>query len=298
MGRASSLTLQPASPHIGADVLDIDMAEAIEKNDTAVLDAIRNAIEEHIVLRFRKQTLKPEQVEQLGRYFGPLLSLKRKNNDAAHIEGIEYLKIISNVQQNDGRPLGDGSSAPQDWHTDGAAKPIPAGYTYFYARKVPAVPPKTYWMNAYLIYENLPAEMKEKIAGLRVIHHEYPAGNEFPLSPSKPLEERLVGPQHPLVRLHPTTGRPILFLPHRDDMLVVGMSEDESFSLISQLRRHAAESPYWWSAAMEVDDLVIWDNRSALHKRDGWEQSLERIIWHLANEGEPPIPHSAASRAA
>ncbi|WEX07203.1 TauD/TfdA family dioxygenase [Chelativorans sp. AA-79] len=298
MKGASSLTLQPASPHIGADVLYIDVAEVIERNDTAVLDAIQQAIEEHIVLRFRKQKLTPEQMEQLGRHFGPLLSLKRKNNDAAHIQGVDYLKIISNVQQSDGRPLGDGSSAPQDWHTDGAAKPVPAGYTYFYARKVPGVPPKTYWMNAYLIYESLPADMKEKIAHLRVIHHEYPAGNEFPLPPSKSLEERQVGPQHPLVRLHPTTRRPVLFLPHRDDMLVVDMSPDESFSLISRLRRHAAESPYWWTAAMEVDDLVVWDNRSALHKRDGWDQSLERIVWHLANEGEPPIPLPESSRVA
>lgn len=285
-----TLQLTPVSDHIGADVRDVDLGKAIDRHDRNVFDAMQRAIDEHIVLRFRQQTLTPEQIETLGRHFGPLLSLKRTIGDAVHIKGIEFLKVISNVQNPDGTTAGDGSNAAQDWHTDGAAKPVPAGNTYFYARAVPAIPPKTYWMNAYLIYDSLPTETKEKIADLKVVHHEYPAGNEFPLPPSKPLEERLVGPQHPLVRKHPTTGRPILFLPHRDDMLVVGWSETDSFELISSLRAQATNSPYWWGTAMEVDDFVVWDNRSALHRRDGWDNSGDRVIWHLANVGEPPVP--------
>jgi taurine dioxygenase len=286
----ADLPLVPVSPHLGADVPGVDLGAAIDAGDIALLDAMRRALDTHILLRFREQVLTPRQIERLGRHFGPLMNLKRPNGNAHHVEGVAYLKIISNAVAADGRPVGDGSNAPQDWHSDGAAKPVPGGYTYFYARKVPPAPPRTYWMNAHLAYEALPHRMKARIAGLEVIHHEYPAGNEFPLPPSKPLAERLVGARHPLVRLHPATGRPTLFPPHRDDMLVVGLSEEASAALIAELRALVAAMPFWWSTAMAVDDLVVWDNRAALHRRDGWDGGGERIIWHLANIGEPPVP--------
>lgn len=291
---APDLKVRPVSPHIGADVEDLDLAALIERSDPSELEALRMALDQHIVLRFRRQTLQPEQIERLGRHFGPLLSLKRpENTEAAHIGGVQFLKVITNAKGEDGRALGDGSNRPQDWHTDGAMKPKPATYSWFYARKVPKDPPRTYWLNAYRLYEDLPAKMKARIAGRSVIHHHYSAGNEFPLPPTLPLEIRLQGPQHPLVRVHPATGRPILYLPHRSDALVVGMDEAESAELIGWLRRFAWDSPHWWGVAMEADDFVVWDNRPCLHRRDGWDDGEERVMWHLANEGETPVPYAA-----
>lgn len=298
MESSMRLDLRPATPHIGADVEGLDLGKLADDQSAETLDTLRRALDRHIVLRFRGQSLSPQQMERLGGYFGPLLSLKRPENKTAdHIRGVEFLKIISNARTADGRPLGDGSPNAQDWHSDGAMKPRPATYTYFYARKVPRIPPRTYWMNAYLIYTSLPDNVKARIAGLSVIHHHFTAGNEFPLPQSLPLEVRQSGPRHPLVRVHPSTGRPSLYLPHRSDALIIGMNSGESAELISYLRDFARLAPFWWAAAMEVDDVVIWDNRPALHRRDGWDPSEERVLWHLANEGEAPIPYSANSGA-
>jgi taurine dioxygenase len=292
------LKLQPASAYVGADVADLDLGALSDRQDSEVLEALRKALDEHVVLRFRRQSLTPHQMERLGRYFGPLLSLKRAENTTAdHLPGLDYLKIISNARTSDGRPLGDGSPNAQDWHSDGAMTPQPATYTYFYGRKVPPVPPRTYWMNAYLVYEALPADVKRRIADLTVIHHHFTAGNEHPLPPPLPLEQRRRGPHHPLVRVHPATGRPILYLPHRSDALVVGMEPGESAELISYLRDFMRLAPFWWGVAMEVDDFVIWDNRPALHRRDGWDPAHDRVLWHLANAGEAPIALSAARLA-
>jgi taurine dioxygenase len=296
MTSTDALDLRPQSAHIGADVAGLDLGRLAQERDPATLTALRGALDRHIVLRFRRQTLTPQQMEALGLAFGPLLNLKRpENNTADHIAGVEFLKIISNALTVDGRPLGDGSPNAQDWHSDGAMKPRPATYTYFYARKVPRTPPRTYWMNAYRVYESLPDEVKRRIAGLRVIHHQFTAGNEYPLPPPLPLETRMSGPHHPLVRLHPATGLPSLYLPHRSDALVVGMSAGESALLISYLRDFTRLAPFWWATAMEVNDVVIWDNRPALHRRDGWDPSEERVLWHLANQGEAPIPYGAAT---
>jgi taurine dioxygenase len=287
----ANLDLLPVTAHIGADVLNLRLADAMAQDDDQVFHSLRRALEEFLVLRLRKQYLSPEQMERFGlRFGGPLLNLKRTFLPAKHLPGLEYLKIISNVQTPEGIPLGDGSSAAQDWHSDGAMKPKTSTYTYFYARTVPEVPPKTYWMNTYLVFESLPHELKARVAGLKVIHHDVGAGNEFPLPPSLPLEKRLVGPQHPLVRLHPSTRRPILYLPHRDDALVVGWSPEDSLELISSLRRFAAQSQFFWGVALEANDFVMWDNRPTLHRRDGWDATVPRVVWHLANEGEEPIP--------
>jgi taurine dioxygenase len=287
----SAFTFVPASPHIGARVMGSSLADVMEAQDQNALADLRDALDTHLILHFSGQTLQPRQIEDLGRHFGPLLSLKRpENKTASHLGDVEFLKIITNALTPDGKPLGDGSNASQDWHTDGAMKPRPATYSYFYARTVPRVPPKTYWMNAYRVYESLPQSVKDKIHDLYVIHHHYTAGNEFPLPPSLPLTEREKGPRHPLVRVHPATGKPILYLPHRRDALVVGYSPEESDELIGYLREFAANSPFWWGTAMQPDDFVIWDNRACLHRRDGWESNEDRIMWHLANEGETPIP--------
>lgn len=291
-----NLNIEEMSPHVGATIVDLDLAEVIESGDTEILAAIEDALDRYIVVKLPRQKLTPHQIEKFGSHFGPLLNLKRKENTAAqHIAGMEYLKVISNGETPDGRPLGDGSARPQDWHSDGAMKPLPATYTYFYGRVIPENPPVTYWMNMYRVYEALPDDLRARVKELSIIHHQYSAGNEFPLPPSLPLEQRLQGAVHPIVRVHPKTGCPILYLPHRDDALVVGLSVEESFELVRTLRAFAAAaSEFQWGSAMQVDDFVMWDNRSSLHRRDGWDSKESRVVWHLANEGERPVPLSGA----
>lgn len=287
-----SFKLREVSPNIGAEITGINLAEVIDRGDRQTLSALEVALNRYIVVKMPKQNLTPQQIEKFGANFGPLLNLKRKENTSAlHVDGVEYLKVISNGQTADGKPLGDGSAKPQDWHTDGAMKPLPATYTYFYGRVIPVAPPKTFWMNMYKVYESVPDDIRTRIQDLSIIHHQYTAGNEFPLPPTLPLEQRLQGAVHPIVRVHPKTGRPILYLPHRDDALVVGLSVEESFELVRTLRAHASNaSEFQWGSAMQVGDFVMWDNRSSLHRRDGWDASEDRIVWHLANKGERSLP--------
>lgn len=296
MKTETAFEIVPAGSHIGADVRGVDLASVVDEADLPTVEALRRELDQHLVLRLRDQHVSASQMERFGAYFGGFVNLKRAERpDAEHIPGLQFVKCISNGLRTDGRPVGDGSAASQDWHTDGAMKPKPATYSHFYARVVPAEAPKTYWMNMYRVYESLPDDWREEIQDVWVIHHQYSAGNEFPLPPSLPLAQRMEGPRHPLVRSHPVSGRPLLYLPHRDDAMVVGMDEQGSYELISRLRRFAAKSPFWWAATMEVDDFVIWDNRACLHRRDGWDASRERTLWHLANEGEVPVPYREPS---
>lgn len=291
MTTENAIKILPAGPYIGADVQGVDLAKVADATDLAAVESLRRVLDEHLVLRLRDQHISASQMERFGAYFGGFVSLKRPERpEAEHVPGLQFVKCISNGVLADGRPVGDGSAAAQDWHTDGAMKPRPATYSHFYARVVPAEPPRTYFMNMYRVYDALPVDWRDEIQDLWVIHHQYSAGNEFPLPPSLPLAKRMEGPRHPLVRRHPASGRPLLYLPHRDDAMVVGKDEQASYELISRLRKFAARSPYWWATSLELDDFVIWDNRACLHRRDGWDPTQERTLWHLANEGEIPVP--------
>src|SRR5579859_6624952 len=121
MTERAQLTFVPTGGALGALANHLDLGRLIDNQDAPALEEIRRALDRHLLLLFRGQKLLPAQIETLGRHFGPLLSLKRPEYPTAgHIAGVEYLKIISNTRDRDGRPLGDGSSAEQDWHTDGA----------------------------------------------------------------------------------------------------------------------------------------------------------------------------------
>lgn len=222
------------------------------------------------------------------------MNLKRADNpDAIHVPSCPEIKVISNGRTEDGRPLGDGgNSVAQIWHTDGSHKERPPAYTIFCAQQAPANPPKTCFMSMYQAYESLPAALRDRIALLRVIHHYYPRSNEediFWNGSALTRNEREVGPIHPLVRVHPLSGKPALFLPQRRDAIILGLSDEEGFKLLDDLFRHVLAQTDTCAVGLEPSDIVIWDNRFSLHGREGWDPSEDRVMWHLTVEGEVPI---------
>lgn len=287
---STAFTLEPATPEIGAVVGGLDLATAA--GEPATIEALERALDERLVLLFRGQRLAPGQFVGFVKAFGPLLDLKRTYNPGAvHVPGHVEIKVLSNAVTDDDRPLGDGNAGEQVWHTDGAAKERPPAYTVFYAREIPPQPPHTYWLDMQRAYDTLPQAMKVRIAGLRAIHHFYPRSNEAAIDrdgPTLDLAARRMGPRHPLVRRHARTARLALFLPTRRDSLIQGMEPAGSRVLLDELWGHVRAQTCIWGTSMQVDDLVIWDNRVCVHRRDGWSPALRRVMWHMTNEGEVP----------
>jgi taurine dioxygenase len=106
--------------------------------------------------------------------------------------------------------------------------------------------------------------------------------------PEKP--EDVPGPMHPLVRKHPVTGRKALYLGRRrvyPSQYIEGYSDTESEALLDRLWEHATQDKYKWTHTWRVGDMLVWDNRCAMHYREPVNSDQRRVMWRSQFQGEP-----------
>ena len=94
---------------------------------------------------------------------------------------------------------------------------------------------------------------------------------------------------HPLVRLHPVTGRKALFLGRRPGAYIHGLSIEESENLLNAVWAHATQERFAWYQKWRIGDLVMWDNRCVMHRRDAFDESLRRLMHRTQIAGEPVL---------
>jgi taurine dioxygenase len=148
----------------------------------------------------------------------------------------------------------------------------------------------------YLAYETLPAGMKKRIAGLRAIHDAtYNSAGMMRKGMKEVTDPREApGARHPLVILHPDTGRPALFLGRRRNSSIVGMALGESDALLDELWAHATRSELTFKQVWQRHDLILWDNRCTLHRRDAFDPEARRVMHRTQIKGPAIVAASAA----
>lgn len=150
------------------------------------------------------------------------------------------------------------------------------------------------WVDMQAVYRDLPATLKQRIAGLRCIHPSYPevvsAGVHRDLK-DLPADIRDKGPAHPLVVRNPGTGEPSLFLSVRRDARIPGMEAAESRALLTELWDIVEASPHRWRSLVRGDDILIWDNIGTVHDRPPFSAREARKVW-FANLA-PVVPQAA-----
>jgi taurine dioxygenase len=287
-----SFTIRPANEYVGADLEGIELSTAPD-NQQVMLE-IREALNAHLVLRIRGQRLTPAQAVRFTEWFGPVIDTRRPTTPrAVHVPGFPQIQVLSNAIDPDGQRLGDGNTAAQIWHSDAGQWEVPPGMSFFYGRTIPNPAPRTSFLNMIRVYAALPDVLKQRIAPLRPRHHMYSHAVDVAVhrhGKSLPHAQRAAGRPHPVVRRHIGTNQPILYLPMRRDSVIDGMEEGESTALLAELWAFADSLPFKWSFAIDVDDVVLWDNAALAHCREGWAESHDRTMWHLLAEGERPTP--------
>ena len=281
------LEVIPTGAALGADITGIDLAQPLRP---AEFGAIHRAWMQHQVLRFRGQSLTDDQLMAFSRNFGALDRNPRQAKGEARDTAADHVLVISNVLEK-GKPIGGLGHYESKWHTDMSYVDVPPMASALYALEVPPSGGDTSFCTMVAAYDSLPEATREMIAHLSCIHDsslnsvgQLRVGFEEVTDP-----RRTPGAVHPLVRTHPVTGRQGLFLGRRRNAYIPGLDLAESEALLDRLWEHATQPQFCWTQQWQVGDLVLWDNRCALHRRDEFEGSARRVMHRTQISGDRPF---------
>ena len=254
-----TLKVRKLSYPLGAEITGIDIREPLEDS---VFSAIHSAFLEHCVLVFRGQPLTRDQHLAFSRCFGELDRNEAKANERP-ADYPEMTLVISKPKPN-GEPA-TGRYTGQDWHTDHSHLPVAAQASLLRGVEVPQIGGDTMFCNMYRAYETLSDGMKKLLEGLYGVHMQGRAHIDNS-TPHRAAESRRRHPAaaHPIVRVHPETGRKALYV-NEQIKIIVGMTAEESKPLIQYLTQHAVRPQNVYRHQWQKHDLVMWDNRCLLH---------------------------------
>ncbi len=261
---------------LGAEIGGIDLSRPIP---TEVFDEVRAAWLEHLVIRIRGQKLTDPQVLAFSRNFGELDPPGPNPLGRPFLADHPEMNVISNIKEN-GVPIGGLGDGEAIWHADMTYVERPPMAAILYAIEIPPAGGDTYWASMYRAYETLPAELKKEIEGREAVHDAtYNSAGVMRKGFKEVTDPRSApGARHPLVRTHPQTARRSLFLGRRRNSYVVGMELEESERLLDRLWRHATQAQFTFRQHWRVGDVVVWDNRCTLHRRDAFDPRARRLM--------------------
>ncbi len=271
------MNIEPFEGPFGADVTDVDLAN-ISDGD---FERLYQAWLDHGVLRIRdQQSLDDAGLERFSARFGPLEEIPVKLPPEVKVKLPSlYVTALSNIEVN-GRPIGGLGNAEAAWHSDMTYLPNPPPASVLLSIEIPETGGDTQFACQRAALEALPSELRERVGELRIKHD----AAHTSVGELRPGFEEVTDPRetpgatHPIVLTHPETGRDALFLGRRDYAYIEGLPLEESEALLDELWRHAALSENVWTQHWNERDVIIWDNRRVLHRRDEFPATSRRLL--------------------
>ena len=284
--------INPMTNHgIGAEIHGLDLTADVTEGTRARLNA---DLARHHVLVIRDQKLAAAQFLKAGELFGNIQKHQRKNQSTAEHPDVYEIR---NMEIAPGQYIYQGP----EFHTDHSNEAIPPKATMLHAISLPTRGGDTQFVDMHAAYDDLPQAMKQRIGGLRAVHvfNSKYAPRKMRPADTETLKHLPPPAAHPLVRTHPENGRRFIYINPCRIESIEGMSDDDSQALIAELMKHATQPKYEYRHKWLYGDLVIWDNRSVIHKANGDYDMREvrrmyRImIQGVAHPGETPLTANA-----
>jgi taurine dioxygenase len=268
---------------LGAELRGIDLKDL----DAAAFERVMAAWHEHSVLLFRNQTLGDHDLIAFSRRLGDLDWAPIQETGRRFVEGLPEIYVVSNVIVN-AEPIGSLGDGEAAWHTDMSYLEVPPKASMLYSLEIPPAGGNTSFCTMYGIYEALPAPLKHRIGGLKIKHDGTYNSGGYVRQGIMPTDDPVTSPGavHPLVCTHPHTGRRMLYLGRRRNAYLMGLELAESEALLDELWRFVDDPRFTWEHVWRVGDLVLWDNRCTMHRRDAFDPNSRRIMHRTQVKGE------------
>lgn len=271
------------------EVTGIDLSHMTEVD----IEFILKAYHTHSALLFRDQNLSNEALISFSSHFGQLDEAPPNQRQKA-VPDMPQIYVVSNIKDDEGKAIGSLGSAEAIWHADMSSRINPPDATLLYAVEVPPSGGDTWVAGMYAALEGMPDDLREKIEGRSIKHDGTYNSGGFIRKGVEPSDDPLTceGTLHPAICAHEDTGKPVLYLGRRRNAYVDGLSLEESESVLDKLWAHATQDAYCYTHRWRKGDLLMWDNRSTLHRRDEFDPNHRRKMLRTQIKGKT-IPRAA-----
>jgi taurine dioxygenase len=285
-GAGAGPQIVPTGAALGAEMRGVDLRHV----DDAAFATLHSVWLAHGVLLFHGQQLSDADLIGFSRRFGDLDFAPVQENGQRFVAGHPEIYVVSNVLGADGKPIGSLGAGEAVWHTDMSYLEKPPKASMLYALEVPEVGGDTWFCDMYEAYDLLPVSLREKLAGLRVKHDGTYNSGGYVRAGVTPTDDPRAAPGrlHPLVCRHPETGRRMLYLGRRRNAYIEGLALAESEALLDEIWAVATAPEITWRHHWRVGDLVLWDNRCTMHRRDPFDAAARRVMHLTQIKGEAP----------
>jgi taurine dioxygenase len=273
------LDVRPLTAVIGAEIHGVDLAEEL---DASTIDAIRSALDEHLVVFFRDQQIEPQDhlrfAEQMGTIsvapFGP--------------KHPEFPQITLLDQKT---PKGEGADS---WHADNTFLAAPPLGSILRAVELPPYGGDTLWANMYAAYEALSAPMRSMLDGLSAVHDltrmlRIARSNGQASEALEGMLLRFPPHRHPVVRTNPTSGRKALFVSRNWASRIEGLTERENETILPMLFEHVRDPSFQVRFSWRPGSIAMWDNRWVQHYAVPDYTGIRRVMHRITLDGDIPV---------
>jgi taurine dioxygenase len=271
---APAFSIEPVSPAIGAEVSGIDLSAPL---DDRTFQALHAALARHLVLFFRDQPLTLGQHKALGRRFGELHVHPAAPKDAEHpevlvVHGDATVEFV----------------AGELWHSDVSCDAEPPMGSILHIVELPSCGGDTLFASMYAAFEALSDRMQRFLCGLTAVHdgQHYYRGR---YGGSHLRDGMYPSAEHPVVRTHPVTGRPALYVNEGFTTRIPELGQAESDAVLALLFRHAARPEFQCRFRWRKDSVAFWDNRCTQHMAIWDYRPATRHGYRVAIKGDRPF---------
>lgn len=283
-----SFTVRRLSPACGSEIVGLDLSKPL--TDGQFQTIVQAWDDSQGVLVLRNQNITPEEHIAFSRRFGDLVTGKPGTMMYDYyLPGYPEIFRVSNKSLN-GLPLGR-EDAGTYWHSDGSWMEKPPAASLLHALELPEIGGDTMFANMYAAFEKLSLPMQKMLDGLHVVHDRTAAsstsyGKELSRGGSDATQSAI----HPLVTVHPRTGKKSIFVNPGFSARIEELSATESKTILAHLFQHAVSAETTYRHSWRLHDIVMWDNRCVLHYAVSDYKSIGvRYMQRTTVRGEKPL---------
>jgi taurine dioxygenase len=271
------MKISKLTQNFGAKIEDVSLSNLSDKD----FDAIKHAWHTHHgLVAFPRVNVSDDDLLAFSKRLGELDSPPNQENGRQSPEGYPDMYVVSNVKDGAGKPIGALGDGEAVWHTDMSYESKPPLASMLTAREIPSVGGDTWFCDMIGIYEDLPTELKKQIQTALVKHDgTYNSGGYLRAGVTASDDPRTAaGTLHPAVTLIPEIRAAALYLGRRRMAYVAGKDLDDSELLLNALWTQVEKSQRVYKHQWQIGDLVLWDNRCTMHRRDAFPSDQRRIM--------------------